>query len=126
MRVDFLRHAAALLLWLAPTLLLASCSGAGPGGQVELQSGTWAVSGACFGHEMTVTLSVDSEGDTFTFADWSMAMGEEMPSGGTLSSADVTLTGDAWDDCTGTASGEGDSMSGSCESDGCAWGFELE
>jgi hypothetical protein len=86
------------------------------GACTALAEGSWSAGGTCFGHEMSATLALEPDGCGFTLTDWSMAM--STPSGGTVTSSDVVLDGQDWDDCTGTTDGQ--SISGAC-GDGCTF-----
>lgn len=81
----------------------------------EMVPGPWGASGSAFGMEMTTTTAVS--GCEATFSNWDMAM--SVPEGATISGADITFTGAGWDDCTGTLSDDGMSITGEC-SDGSA------
>lgn len=117
-----------------PLLLLAACSGdksatTDSGADTDTEDtdtpttgctapseGGWSMNGSCFGMLMTGTLTVESDGCSFTFSDWDMPM--SVPDGGTVDGDDVTLDWPGLDGCTGTT--DGTSMEGSC-GDGCTW-----
>jgi hypothetical protein len=88
-------------------------------GCTPLTEGPWTADGSCFGMVMSATLTVGTDGCSFTFSDWDMAM--SVPEGGTVAGSDIALTGANWDDCTGTT--DGTSMQGTC-GDGCAFTME--
>lgn len=83
---------------------------------VAVSEGAWSATGSCFGHEMTTTLTLEGDGCSFIFSEWSMAMSR--PDGGTVEGSDVALTGDDWADCTGLA--DATSIEGTC-GDGCVF-----
>lgn len=90
-------------------------------GCATLTEGGWTANGSCFGMLMTATLTVGSDGCSFEFSDWDMAM--SVPEGGSVDGSDVSLTGAGWDDCTGTT--DGTSISGSC-GDGCTFDMAFD
>lgn len=109
---------------LVPFLFLAACSGdtsdehTDTSACTELADGTWSASGTCFGMAMSATLT--SNGCSFAFSDWNMAM--SVPEGGTVDGTDITFSGTGWDDCVGTTT-DGTSIEGSCAGSGCT--FEM-
>ncbi|MEZ4236867.1 MAG: hypothetical protein R3F59_12075 [Myxococcota bacterium] len=107
---------AALVLFALPALSLVACSGGGKDGCTAPAEGAWTMDGSCFGMEMSASVALDADGCSFTFSDWDMAM--DVPAGGTVTGTDVALTGDGWDDCTGTT--DGATISGTC-GDGCTF-----
>lgn len=112
-------------------LLLAAvatgCAGGDGGGEcTSLVDGAWTLGGDALGMEMGATVTMDVAGCTFTISDWSMEMGS-LPSGGSVSGAEVTLTGDDdyWATCTGTVSDDGTSVEGACD-DGSAFSMAVD
>lgn len=87
-----------------------ACAPPATGDCTEVVAGPWNASGAAFGMEMTNTTSFSD--CKATFADWDMAM--SVPEGATISGADVALTGPDWDDCTGTITDDGMTITGQC------------
>lgn len=81
------------------------------------RSGSYAVSGSCFGMSMTVDLEMDVDTCSFVLDSWSMDHGN-MPEGGTIDGEDVMLGGGDFEDCAGSV-GKKD-LAGVCP-DGCAW-----
>ena len=92
---------------------------------VALVDGAWSGSGAAFGMRMGVTLTMDSEGCSFTLTDWDMDMGP-IADAGTVADDQVTLSGpdSYWATCTGTATADGTSVDGLCADDGAAFALE--
>lgn len=114
--------------------LAAGCSG-GDGGTTDdggtegctaLQEGTWTMDGAAGGGmAMEATLTLDTDGCSFTFTDWNMSMGN-LPAGGTVAGDQVTLSGDAYfETCTGTANADGSEVTGVCADDGAGFSMSL-
>jgi hypothetical protein len=87
-----------------------------PGSCDPVKDGPWTMGGSCLGMDMPGTLTLEEDGCSFTLGDWTMAM--DVPTGGTVSGSEVTLTGSGWEECTGTLAG--DAIEGSCP-DGCAF-----
>ncbi len=89
-----------------------------------LTSGDWRFSGSAFGMDMLGKLQSDAAACTFTLGDWNMEMGE-MPTGGTVSGSDVTLTGNGfWSSCAGTIVAP-DQIQGDC-GDGSTFAMQLK
>jgi hypothetical protein len=106
-------------LAIAVLALVSACDAGGKGECTALVDGPWTVTGDGFGMgdaPMQATVTMDVEGCTFAFSDWSMAM-SSLPSGGTVDGDEVTLTGDDqfWASCVGTVDEAGASVSGACE-----------
>lgn len=86
-----------------------------------LDDGVWTASGSAFGtggDTLTVTLTMVADACHFSLDDWSGAV-SDLPHGGKLFGADVTLDGDnaEWTSCTGTATGT-THLSGTCPDHG--------
>ncbi|MCK6519258.1 hypothetical protein L6R46_29855 [Myxococcota bacterium] len=94
-------------------LALTGCSGASP----ESKDVAVEEDGSCFGMRMTATLTADAASCSFSLADWSMSHGN-LPEGGAVTGAAVTLSGGDFEGCTGSV--DAAAMSGICD-DGCAW-----
>ncbi len=94
--------------WLLAVLV--GCTGEA-GDCTALTDGTWTLDGTAIGMAMTATVTMDVEGCSFTFSEWSMAM--VVPDGGVIDGATVTLTGDGFDDCTGEVAEDG-TVEGAC------------
>lgn len=89
-------------------------------GCVNIGSGSWNADGSAFGAGST-TLTMDITTCSFTLTDWvatDTGTVADRPASGTLVDAAVTLGGDAhWETCTGAATADGFSMSGTCSDD---------
>lgn len=95
-------------------------------GCTALTDGTWDAGGAAFGMTMSMTVTMDVTGCSFTITDWDMQMGV-LPDGGTVAGDQVSLTGSAyWETCTGTATTDGTSVSGVCSDDGAAFSLDAQ
>jgi hypothetical protein len=95
--------------------LVAGCDGGGEEACVALVDGDWTIDGSAIGMPMGAVLTMDAEGCTFTFSDWSMEM-NNLPAGGEVAGDQVTLTGGGITaGCVGTVNAEGTSAQGVCD-----------
>jgi hypothetical protein len=104
--------------WCAVIVLAGCAGGKGSVTCTPLVSGDWTIDGSAMGMPMGATVTMDAEGCTFSFSDWSMEM-LSLPIGGSLDGSDLAMDGDAhWSSCAGTVNEDGTEVSGRCSDDG--------
>jgi hypothetical protein len=107
--------------WALLAVVAWGCSGGKdegePGDCDALTEGAWTLDGSCIGMPMPHTLTLEEDGCSFTLGEWTMPM--TVPTGGTVSGAELTLDWPDQDACTGTLT-DGTSVEGTC-ADGCGF-----